>query len=87
MMHDNSALLVGATLIIVVLAVGGYLVIRDTLRRQGNWGINLTPVHCPQCHELVPAVRVPANRRQALWGGATCVKCGCEMDKWGNIVE
>ena len=22
--------------------------------------------------------------RQKLWGGYTCPKCACEMDKWGR---
>jgi len=28
-------------------------------------------------------VRRPASFSQAVWGGWTCSKCGCEIDKWG----
>ena len=28
-------------------------------------------------------VRKPTSFRQAAWGGWTCSKCGCEIDKWG----
>jgi predicted RNA-binding Zn-ribbon protein involved in translation (DUF1610 family) len=59
----------------------------------GKWGINLLqvlnvkPVHCPKCGEPAPIVRNPKNRRQALWGGGTCEKCGTEYDKWGKAIE
>jgi hypothetical protein len=41
---------------------------------------------CPECGEALPSVRVPTNRRQMLWGGWTCKKCGCEIDKTGKKV-
>jgi hypothetical protein len=74
-------------LMMLTLAVGGALVVRDTVRRRGRWGINLSPVHCPRCGERAPVVRVPKNRRQTLWGGCTCAGCGLEYDKWGRPVE
>ena len=51
--------------------------------REGKWGINLSKVTCPKCSEPMPRFRKPKNERQALWGGWTCPKCGCEMDKYG----
>ena len=33
-----------------------------------------------------PKVRRPESLKQALWGGGTCMKCGCEMDKWGRLI-
>jgi hypothetical protein len=42
---------------------------------------------CPECGEQMPRFRKPANRRQTLWGGWTCPKCGCEMDRRGRKVE
>ncbi|MFO0969531.1 MAG: hypothetical protein U0793_28570 [Gemmataceae bacterium] len=47
----------------------------------------LPPRKCPDCGEPFPRFRKPANRRQALWGGATCAKCGCEVDRRGRKVE
>ena len=69
-----------------LLALGG-LVVRDTIRKRGRWGVNakgLAGLDCPRCEEPLPAVRVPKNLRQTLWGGATCEHCGCEVDKWGR---
>lgn len=56
--------------------------LRDTIRSRGIWGINLQPIRCPRCEESLPMVRKPASLNQALWGGWTCSKCSCEMDKW-----
>jgi len=51
--------------------------------KTGKYGMNLKEVRCPNCAEKMPKVRKPANRRQTLWGGWTCNKCGTEMDKYG----
>lgn len=69
------------------LAIGMVLVIRDTIRQRGNWGINFKQAICTQCDTPMPMVRKPANWRQALWGGGTCAECGFELDKWGRPVE
>lgn len=69
------------------LTVGMILVIRDTIRKRGNWGINLMPGPCLQCGTPMPIIRKPANWRQAMWGGWTCSECGLELDKWGRPVE
>jgi hypothetical protein len=42
---------------------------------------------CPDCGETFPRFRKPANRRQALWGGGTCSKCGCEVDRRGRKIQ
>lgn len=83
-MGGNFAVI--AIVMVLGLAAGFALVVRDTIRRRGRWGINLRPVHCPKCGELAPAVRMPKNRSQALWGGYTCEACGTENDKWGQPV-
>ena len=72
------------------LLIGAVLVTRDTIRRRGRWGVNarsLAGVPCPRCGEPLPAMRVPKNLNQTLWGGWTCDECGCEVDKWGREVE
>ena len=52
-----------------------------------NWrGINPESVNCPACSSPVPQVRRPKSLSQALWGGCTCAKWGCEMDKWGRLI-
>jgi hypothetical protein len=72
---------------VLMLALGGYLVVRDTVRQRGKWGINTKQVYCPNCDEPAPAVRIPKNWRQTLWGGCTCTNCGVEFDKWGEEIE
>jgi len=52
-----------------------------------KWGINLKEVHCPNCDEKMPALRIPKDIHQLMWGGWTCPNCGCKMDKFGNKVE
>jgi hypothetical protein len=74
-------------LVLLTLGAGAFLVARDTIRGRGKWGLNTKPVRCPECGEPAPAIRMPKNRRQTLWGGATCERCGCEYDKWGHPVE
>lgn len=56
--------------------------------KYAHLGINLNRVYCPKCNEKQPIVRKPENRRQALYGGGTCKKCGTEIDKYGEeIIE
>src|SRR5437867_4237295 len=90
-MDDDTLLMVVVLpvvgLVVLTLIVGAVLVVRDTVRRRGKWGVNARPVHCPRCGEPAPAVRAPQNWRQTLWGGCTCVECGLEYDKWGRPVD
>ncbi|HMP61379.1 MAG TPA: hypothetical protein PKD86_18720 [Gemmatales bacterium] len=83
----NQGLLLVVFLVMgALLAVGAVLVVRDTLRGRGRWGINFKRLHCPRCGEPAPFVRVPRHARQAEWGGHTCSACGTEFDKWGQPV-
>lgn len=68
-----------------VIILGILLVAVGTVRKN-SWGINLEPVSCPACGSPMPQVRQPKSRRQALWGGWTCAKCGSEIDKWGCLI-
>ena len=89
-MSEDVGLAIGITLsvtLFLALAAGMVLVVRDTVRGSGHWGVNLKQVCCPECDEPAPAIRKPKNRRQALWGGCTCAVCGTEYDKWGHRVE
>lgn len=42
-------------------------------------------VNCARCGTEQPAVRRPANFRQAMLGGHTCAKCGAELDARGRL--
>jgi hypothetical protein len=47
----------------------------------------MPPRKCPDCGEVLPKFRAPAGARQTFWGGWTCPKCGCEMDRKGRKIE
>jgi hypothetical protein len=68
------------------LAAGAVLLVVGTLMKN-RFGINFRRVKCPQCGEPAPAVRMPKNLNQTLFGGCTCPECDCEYDKWGRPVE
>jgi hypothetical protein len=90
MNNDTIAMLIVLPLVglmMLALTIGCVLVIRDTVRRRGKWGINLKTVYCPECGKRAPLIRDPRNWRQMLWGGWTCARCGVEFDKWGREVE
>jgi hypothetical protein len=81
---DNPLVVAAALLLVVVLAGLGALMVYQTMRRRGKWGINLNSTVCARCQTPLPMVRRPTSLRQMLWGGSTCPHCGCEMDKWGR---
>jgi len=95
-----EVLLYGAcALMTVVFGVGLYLVIRDTIRGEGKFGLSSPArvesrgvvlhdgITCPECGEPAEAWRVPASLDQVLWGGQTCGNCETSFDKWGKRVS
>jgi hypothetical protein len=70
-----------------LLLIGLCLVIYSSYKGKGRWGINPKLIVCPRCGATAPPIRKPTSLRQALWGGWTCNKCGCEIDKWGKAIE
>ena len=79
---------IGTTIAIIVAAffvLCGVLVVYGTIAKT-RWGINFRRLSCPDCGAQMPLVRTPASGSQAVWGGVTCPKCGCEMDKWGRKI-
>jgi DNA-directed RNA polymerase subunit RPC12/RpoP len=85
-MHNIDLVLWVPLILAVSLAVGFALVLIDTVRRSGRFGINLDLPNCPRCGHQVRAVRIPKSIPQFLWGGYTCTQCGTEIDKWGNEI-
>jgi hypothetical protein len=69
---------------VAALVVLGMLLVAIGTVTKNRWGINLESVNCPACGSPMPHVRQPRSVRETLWGGGTCGKCGCEMDKWGR---
>jgi hypothetical protein len=70
-------------LIAVALVILLGLTIYGTIVKN-RWGLNLRRVSCPNCGTEMPRVRAPTSGTEAMWGGLTCPKCGCRMDKWGR---
>jgi len=70
--------------VVASLVLVGLLLVAFGTATKNQWGINSEPINCPACGFPVPQVRQPTSLRQRLWGGGTCGKCGCEMDKWGR---
>ena len=53
-MSDNlvAALAIGLSVVVFGLLITGVvLMVRDTIRKKGNWGINLSPPACRSCGE------------------------------------
>ena len=51
------------------------------------YGLLRKPVFCPRCKTKLPRIRIPKNARQSAFGGWTCPKCGCEVDRNGKEVK
>ncbi len=75
----DNALIIGLIIGVFAGLAGGLVVLLIALLQSAK--------ECPECGEPVPKFRKPANRRQALWGGWTCSKCGCELDRRGRKIE
>jgi len=76
-----------AIIFFLILFAALVLIISDTIRGKGRFGVNLKLPDCPGCGKKAPAVRTPKSANQAMWGGWTCDACGLEIDKWGKPVN
>lgn len=87
---NHTSIIVGAAIVGAVASALGLLGMfaysrwRSLKILEGSkWGINLSSdLKCPKCGTPVPAIRIPKNFRQFMWGGSTCANCGEEFDKW-----
>ena len=75
-------------LILFAMVAGGIVwkVVTQTVNKSGELWVNLEPIICPQCGENIELSRPPTLQKEPTWGGGACPYCGCEMDKWGNVV-
>jgi hypothetical protein len=65
-----GSVVTGATVVAVVLTMAGHV----------------RPIACPRCTTMMPALRWPTSFKQAMWGGWTCARCGCEIDRSGSAM-
>ncbi len=70
-------------LIFAAIGIACAVVIWQTMTR-GRWGLGAFKANCPRCGTALPMMRKPASKDEALWGGWTCPKCGCKVDKYGK---
>jgi hypothetical protein len=73
-------------IVIAAIPLGGLLLVLYGSFARNRWGINAESLNCPCCYTAVPPVRKPKSVRETLWGGGTCNRCGCKMDKWGRQI-
>jgi hypothetical protein len=65
--------------------VAGFLFIRAQSGAKGKWGIGaFGGTSCPRCGERLPMIRKPTSSEETMWGGWTCPKCRCKVDKYGR---
>jgi hypothetical protein len=82
MMEATWFMLIGA----VVLIVGLVLVRRES-KSKGRWGTGSFSASCPRCGARLPTLRKVASIGEAMWGGWTCEKCACKVDRYGRERE
>ncbi len=66
------------------------LILRDTIRRRGFWGINFRRRVCTQCGTSWSPWRIRGTRltwRGIVRGIETCHECGFELNQWGRPVK
>jgi hypothetical protein len=72
--------LIGAAAVIV-----GVIFVQKQSNTKGRWGIgSFGGTSCQRCGEKLPMIRKPTSSEETLWGGWTCPKCGCKVDKYGK---
>jgi len=77
-----SLLLVVAVWVVVFLAG---LVLRDTIRQRGAFGINFFKrIVCPQCGTPLRRGITILDWKELYYGGWTCHECGIELSQWGR---
>ena len=54
--------------------------------QRGAWGFPFRRPNCPVCGRPASADWAPICLPESLWGGWNCSRCGCEMDRRGNVV-
>jgi hypothetical protein len=72
------------TLLGLVFGAFIFKIVTQSIRREGDLGINFHHPICPNCGVKTDLIRLPNTKHPIPWGGGVCAICGCEMDKWGN---
>jgi hypothetical protein len=67
-------------IVVAAMVVSFFLVRRTTQYR----GLGLFGAVCPRCASPLPPIRKATSLSETLWGGWTCEKCGCKVDRYGK---
>ena len=70
--------------LIVLVFLAGF--IWQQTKAKGRFGLGGFRKNCPRCGAALPMVRTPSSVSEGLWGGWTCPKCGCNVDKYGREI-
>ena len=70
--------------VVAVVVVAAYLVLSKLSKNKSRWGLGAWRPNCPRCGTPLPMIRKPASKEEMMWGGWTCPKCGCKVDKYGQ---
>jgi PHP family Zn ribbon phosphoesterase len=69
----------------IAVLLAGLIFVRSQSNTKGRWGLgSFRGTSCPRCGERLPMIRKPISTKEAMWGGWTCAKCGCKVDKYGR---
>jgi len=72
-----------ALLPICIMVAGAWFIWFQT-KTKGRFGLGRVVSNCPRCGASLSFFRVPRSLREGLFGGYTCPKCGCKLDKYGR---
>ena len=78
-------MLVIAFILLGPLLVYLAFVVVDTLRKRGEFGINLRPLACPKCNFQVLKDNIRSASDAASVRRWKCPICGTETDQWGKV--
>lgn len=62
-------------------------VVVDTLRKKGEFGINLHPLACPKCNYRVLQDKIRSASDFGSLGHWECPICGSKTNQWGEVLS
>lgn len=75
-------MILSAEVWVIVFFAG--LILRDTIRRRGPYGINFKRIVCPQCGARLRRGITSPDWKERWYGGWMCHECGIELSQYGR---